>query len=211
MAWRRGTQNQQAGEIRKGHIKEFLVPSSKSTAAEDERVALRIVEAESLGAEFLRSACAYANPQGLPEAFRAALARDGCVHVHAHEHPAVVQRVGRPGREPKVPSRRKIHVPAAARPRRPPRNWSEDPRPSRGAAASPSAELVGSGRRVRRARAGRRRALGVAAVEQPRLRPRRADVHVVSRPPRGVRRARGGHRRDGREFGPRRAAGGLRL
>ena len=106
---------------------------------------------------------------------------------------------------------RKIHVPAAAPPRRPPRNRSEDPRPRRGETATPSAELVGSGRRVRRARAGRRRALGVAAVEQPRLRPRRADVHVVSRPPRGVRRARGGHRRDGREFGPRRAAGGLRL
>lgn len=29
MAWKRGTQNNQAGEIRKGHIREFLLPSSR--------------------------------------------------------------------------------------------------------------------------------------------------------------------------------------
>ena len=31
-AWKRGTQNNQAGEIRKGHIKEFLQPSSRESS-----------------------------------------------------------------------------------------------------------------------------------------------------------------------------------
>ena len=96
MAWRRGTQNQQAGAIRKGHIKEFLVPSSAKLAAADESGPLDVVAAELLlGADCLDSACAYVSPDvsALPAAFRAALERDGDVHVHAHEHPAVVQRV----------------------------------------------------------------------------------------------------------------------
>ena len=96
MAWRRGTQNQQAGAIRKGHIKEFLVPSSAKLAAADESGPLDVVAAEMLlGADCLDSACAYVSPDvsALPAAFRAALERDGDFHVHAHEHPAVVQRV----------------------------------------------------------------------------------------------------------------------
>ncbi|KAH8072155.1 hypothetical protein JL720_11196 [Aureococcus anophagefferens] len=96
MAWRRGTQNQQAGAIRKGHIKEFLVPSSAKLAAADESGPLDVVAAEMLlGADCLDSACAYVSPDvsRLPAAFRAALERDGDFHVHAHEHPAVVQRV----------------------------------------------------------------------------------------------------------------------
>ncbi|KAH8074355.1 hypothetical protein JL721_1910 [Aureococcus anophagefferens] len=96
MAWRRGTQNQQAGAIRKGHIKEFLVPSSAKLAAADESGPLDVFAAEMLlGADCLHSACAYVSPDvsGLPAAFRAAFELDGDFHVHAHEHPAVVQRV----------------------------------------------------------------------------------------------------------------------
>ena len=95
MAWRRGTQNQQAGEIRKGHIKEFLVPSSAKLAGEDESGALEVVATESLlPGESLEVACAYVSRDlaALPAALRAAMRSDGCVHVHYHEHPAVVQR-----------------------------------------------------------------------------------------------------------------------
>ena len=87
MAWRRGTQNQQAGAIRKGHVKEFLVPSSKKLASEDEQCALKVVDAPT------QSACAYARYRDLPPAFRAAVDAHGCVHVHFHEHPAHVQRL----------------------------------------------------------------------------------------------------------------------
>ena len=87
MAWRRGTQNQQAGAIRKGHVKEFLVPSSKKLATEDEQCALKVVDAPT------QSACAYARYRDLPPAFRAAVDAHGCVHVHFHEHPAHVQRL----------------------------------------------------------------------------------------------------------------------
>ncbi|KAH8054662.1 hypothetical protein JL722_8601 [Aureococcus anophagefferens] len=93
---KRDDQNQQAGAIRKGHIKEFLVPSSAKLAAADESGPLDVVAAEMLlGADCLDSACAYVSPDvsRLPAAFRAALERDGDFHVHAHEHPAVVQRV----------------------------------------------------------------------------------------------------------------------
>ena len=87
MAWRRGTQNQQAGAIRKGHVKEFLVPSSKKLATDDEQCALKVVDAPT------QSACAYARYRDLPPAFRAAVDAHGCVHVHFHEHPAHVQRL----------------------------------------------------------------------------------------------------------------------
>ena len=74
MAWRRGTQNQQAGEIRKGHIKEFLVPSSSKLAGEDEQVALKVLPAESLlGPEALELECAYVceDVSSLPASFQA--------------------------------------------------------------------------------------------------------------------------------------------
>ena len=87
MAWRRGTQNQQAGAIRKGHVKEFLVPSSKKLASDDEQCALKVVGTTQ------ESACAYARYRGLPPAFRDAVDAHGCVHVHFHEHPAHVQRL----------------------------------------------------------------------------------------------------------------------
>ena len=81
MAWRRGTQNQQAGAIRKGHVKEFLVPSSKALAASDEQCALKILCAETIAACDAGAGCAFADFDGLPPAFRAALRRDGCAHV----------------------------------------------------------------------------------------------------------------------------------
>ena len=58
MAWRRGTQNQQAGAIRKGHVKEFLVPSSKALAASDEQCALKILCAEAIDACDAGAGCA---------------------------------------------------------------------------------------------------------------------------------------------------------
>ncbi|KAJ8611166.1 hypothetical protein CTAYLR_003542 [Chrysophaeum taylorii] len=89
MAWRRGTQNQQAKEIRKGHIVEFQLPSSHATAQGDEKVRLRVVDArdgENCGRVALAS---------LPPKLAAIAAREG-VRLHAHEHPAavVVARTG---------------------------------------------------------------------------------------------------------------------
>ena len=93
MAWRRGTQNQQAGAIRKGHVKEFLVPSSKKLASAEEQGSLQVVDASMLGEHALRQACAYARSDDLPAIFRKAIESQGCVHVHFHEHPAHVQRL----------------------------------------------------------------------------------------------------------------------
>ncbi|KAJ1455232.1 hypothetical protein M885DRAFT_520524 [Pelagophyceae sp. CCMP2097] len=90
MAWRRGTQNQQAGVIRMGHVKEFLAPSSRASAEGSEKVKLKVVEAELLGLSW--DACAAVASATGAAAIDALLLRDGAVLLHAHEHPAVVLR-----------------------------------------------------------------------------------------------------------------------
>ncbi|KAH8047480.1 hypothetical protein JL722_13109 [Aureococcus anophagefferens] len=86
--------NQQAGAIRKGHIKEFLVPSSAKLAAADESGPSTSSPRKCCSAPTASTAPAPTCPRTCPDCpRRAPLWSDGDFHVHAHEHPAVVQRV----------------------------------------------------------------------------------------------------------------------
>eukprot|EP00635_Sarcinochrysidales_sp_CCMP3193_P000895 CAMPEP_0118911176 /NCGR_PEP_ID=MMETSP1166-20130328/12981_1 /TAXON_ID=1104430 /ORGANISM="Chrysoreinhardia sp, Strain CCMP3193" /LENGTH=520 /DNA_ID=CAMNT_0006850653 /DNA_START=28 /DNA_END=1590 /DNA_ORIENTATION=+ len=79
MAWKRGTQNNLASSIRMGQIEAFTVASSKASAAEDEKVTLKVVAGDTTGSR------AYVNAADLP--------RGVSNFVHAHEHAAVVLRL----------------------------------------------------------------------------------------------------------------------
>jgi len=48
MAWKRGTSVNQAREFRVGQVKEFLAPSSRETATEDEKAILRVTKMNTL-------------------------------------------------------------------------------------------------------------------------------------------------------------------
>lgn len=90
MAWKRGVQNNQAGVIRKGHIKEFLEPSSKCIGVSGK---LRVLELEQsslfdgLGLDLQAYVCTPEN--GLPVEFREHL-RGNNLLLHTHEHPRVI-------------------------------------------------------------------------------------------------------------------------
>jgi hypothetical protein len=90
MAWRRGTQNQQAKSIRMGHVKEFLAPSSRASALEDEKVSLKVVD--RLCAEDGCGLIQIPPALLLEKSAIAAELTKGSVFLHAHEHPAVVLR-----------------------------------------------------------------------------------------------------------------------
>ena len=93
MAWKRGTQNNQAGAIRMGHVKEFLVPSSRERGVS---ARLRIIETEHCEglAAFAGAshACVCDAAHGLPAEFASAL-EGGLIYLHAHEHPGTVLAV----------------------------------------------------------------------------------------------------------------------
>jgi hypothetical protein len=116
MAWKRIVQNNQAGVIRKGHIREFLQPSSKDTSISFK---LRISDIcylpdevvdvlKSSGAAFanfdfidesvlhfasrlLRAAeCAVDEASGGPEGTESGFRSGSVVYIHAHKHPSSV-------------------------------------------------------------------------------------------------------------------------
>lgn len=91
MAWKRGTQNNSAGEIRKGHIKEFLQKSSKATGVVGKLKILSLSSFPSLEHDFDESfyalICSPCN--GLPSQFEDYI-KDKMLLLHAHEHPRVV-------------------------------------------------------------------------------------------------------------------------
>jgi hypothetical protein len=92
MAWKRGVQNNQAGVIRKGHIKEFLMPSSKDASVSFK---LKIVDHRDLDEDVVtllhQSCSAHANFNYLSENIRVFIADDpSCLYIHAHDHPASV-------------------------------------------------------------------------------------------------------------------------
>lgn len=92
MAWKRGVQNNQAGVIRKGHIKEFLTPSSKEQSISFK---LRILHHDYLPEEIVevlgQSSCAFANFSNFPEDVLQYVDNStGILYIHAHEHAASV-------------------------------------------------------------------------------------------------------------------------
>ena len=84
MAWKRGTQNNLPGEIRKGHIKEFLFPSLKKASVSSH---LRIIELPDCE-DFRHSATALVS-KNIPECFAQFLV-DGSLFIHSHDHPRCV-------------------------------------------------------------------------------------------------------------------------
>jgi hypothetical protein len=86
MAWKRGTQNNQAGAIRKGHIKEFLVPSSRSTSVTVKFNVLSINDSELLDS-YQDSVTAFvcSRDHGFPEELYPYVNND-MIYLHAHEH-----------------------------------------------------------------------------------------------------------------------------
>ena len=87
MAWKRGTQNNIPGEIRKGHIREFLFPSSKEASTTE---ALLILDAAGLVPSD-HSTAAFIS-QKIPESF-SQFSADGILFIHSHEHPNSVLKV----------------------------------------------------------------------------------------------------------------------
>ena len=94
MAWKRGTQNNIPGEIRKGHIREFLFPSSKGASTTEK---LLIIDANGL-IPCEHSTAAFISTK-IPESF-SQFSSDGTLFIHCHEHPnsvlKVVQHAGIP-------------------------------------------------------------------------------------------------------------------
>ena len=87
MAWKRGTQNNLPGEIRKGHIKEFLYPSSKGSSVSTR---LRIIDLPESD-EFKHSTSALIS-KNIPQCFQPFLV-DNTLFIHSHDHPRSVLRV----------------------------------------------------------------------------------------------------------------------
>ena len=93
MAWKRGTQNNQAGMIRKGQIKEFLAPTSREVSISH---SFTILDQLSIHSEHFQSICrdgplAYLNFVHLPEDMQSFVNADtGVIYLHAHDHPSSV-------------------------------------------------------------------------------------------------------------------------
>ena len=87
MAWKRGTQNNIPGEIRKGHIREFLFPSSKGASTTEK---LLILDANGL-IPCDHSTAAFISTK-IPESF-SQFSSGGTLFIHCHEHPNSVLKV----------------------------------------------------------------------------------------------------------------------
>jgi hypothetical protein len=90
MAWKRGTQNNTAGEIRRGHIREFMTPSSKEVGIVGK---LKIVSMEQT--EFFEDysesyfALVCTPNTGLPPQFHSQI-ENNILYLHSHQHPRCV-------------------------------------------------------------------------------------------------------------------------
>ena len=87
MAWKRGTQNNTPGEIRKGHVREFLFPSSKGVSVSDK---LRIIDARIFVPSGHNTSALVSSK--LPESF-VPFVTDGILYIHSHDHPRCVLKV----------------------------------------------------------------------------------------------------------------------
>lgn len=90
MAWKRGTQNNTAGEIRKGHIREFLVPSSKDVGVVGKLKILSMEETvfhDNFHESYFALICTPNN--GLPEQYFPFI-ENNTLYLHAHQHPRCV-------------------------------------------------------------------------------------------------------------------------
>jgi hypothetical protein len=91
MAWKRGTQNNPAGEIRKGHIKEFQQKSSKESGVVGKLHIVNMSSIPSLQSAFGESYFALISSvsNGLPPQFEEHI-NNNMLLLHAHQHPRVV-------------------------------------------------------------------------------------------------------------------------
>lgn len=92
MAWKRGTQNNQAGEIRKGHIREFLLPTSRELSV---TCTLKIIDEGTTSipsnGQHEQTNLAFINFDSLSEHIRIHVKADtNYIYLHAHEHPVCV-------------------------------------------------------------------------------------------------------------------------
>ena len=81
MAWKRGVANNQAGVIRKGHIREFLVPSSRSLGVSMFLTVINTEELESKLAMDYRE-----QPIALFNSSNANFNDSNVLYLHSHEH-----------------------------------------------------------------------------------------------------------------------------
>lgn len=91
MAWKRGVQNNPAGEIRKGHIKEFQQKSSKATGVVGKLHIVSMASIPSLQTAFGESYFALISSlsNDLPPQFVDHISNNVLL-LHAHQHPRVV-------------------------------------------------------------------------------------------------------------------------
>jgi hypothetical protein len=94
MAWKRGTQNNQAGAIRKGHIREFLLPTSRESSIS---IKLKIIDKLLFPNEesylYVNDMLPYAliNFESLPSEFKSTINIDNeFLYLHAHDHPTSI-------------------------------------------------------------------------------------------------------------------------
>jgi hypothetical protein len=90
MAWKRGTQNNTAGEIRRGHIREFMAPSSKEVGIVGKLKILSMEQTEffeDYSESYFGLVC---TPNtGLPPQFHSHI-ENNILYLHSHQHPRCV-------------------------------------------------------------------------------------------------------------------------
>jgi hypothetical protein len=94
MAWKRGTQNNSAGEIRRGHIREFLAPSSKEAGIVG-KLKILAMENTNFYSEYKESyfALICSLNHDLPSQFRTKIENNNTLYLHSHQHPRCVLTV----------------------------------------------------------------------------------------------------------------------
>ena len=81
MAWKRGVTNNQAGAIRKGHIREFLAPSSRALGVSTFFTVINIEELEPVLAMDYKE-----RPIALFNSTDVNLSDSNMLYLHSHEH-----------------------------------------------------------------------------------------------------------------------------
>lgn len=94
-AWKRGTQNNQAGAIRKGQVKEYLAPSNKDISVSGKFKIISPDDAlkpDKVKCLFHNSTTALicTNEHGFPSSLIPFLSPNGSIYLHSHEHPRCI-------------------------------------------------------------------------------------------------------------------------